>query len=208
MINSRPPWYKGGLVQSGLERGGSRPISRVLSWTVIPLGCPSPDTSSSLPGNTHGPCAADQTNLSTRFPIWPCSERGLPCRSCCQARGALLPHRFTLTGVDRSHRLGGLLSVALSVDFRPPGVTWRSALRSPDFPPTPFDASDCLANSHAHDRRVDGEPQENFVIIRAESPRHVHKWHYVASLRSRTPHLPPLRVAHARVTCGWLHHIA
>ena len=30
---------------------------------------------------------------------------------------------------------GGLLSVALSVDSRPPGVTWRSTLWSPDFPP-------------------------------------------------------------------------
>ena len=30
---------------------------------------------------------------------------------------------------------GGLLSVALSVGFRPPGVTWHSALWSPDFPP-------------------------------------------------------------------------
>ena len=29
--------------------------------------------------------------------IWPCSDRGLPCHACCQARGGLLPHRFTLT---------------------------------------------------------------------------------------------------------------
>src|SRR3979411_3098417 len=29
--------------------------------------------------------------------IWPCSDRGLPCRACCQARGGLLHHRFTLT---------------------------------------------------------------------------------------------------------------
>src|SRR6266850_1393957 len=28
---------------------------------------------------------------------WPCSDRGLPCRACCQTRGGLLPHRFTLT---------------------------------------------------------------------------------------------------------------
>ena len=31
-------------------------------------------------------------------PIWPCSEWGLPCHACYQARGALLPHHFTLTG--------------------------------------------------------------------------------------------------------------
>src|SRR6266540_2896733 len=29
--------------------------------------------------------------------IWPCSSWGLPCRSCCQSRGGLLPHLFTLT---------------------------------------------------------------------------------------------------------------
>ena len=29
--------------------------------------------------------------------IWPCSDRGLPCRACCQTRGGLLPHLFTLT---------------------------------------------------------------------------------------------------------------
>jgi len=30
-------------------------------------------------------------------PIRFCSQWGLPCRSCCHARGALLPHHFTLT---------------------------------------------------------------------------------------------------------------
>ncbi len=28
--------------------------------------------------------------------IWPCSARGLPCRTRCLVRGALLPHLFTL----------------------------------------------------------------------------------------------------------------
>jgi len=47
------------------------------------------------------------------------------CRAvrCCHRRGALLPHRFTLTSALR--RFGGLLSVALSVGSRPPGVTWH-----------------------------------------------------------------------------------
>ena len=118
------------------EEGGSRPISRVLSWATIPLGCTSPCTSSDLPGNARGPRAADRSELRpTRSPIWPCSERGLPCRACCQARGALLPHRFTLASLRRTCGFGGLLSVALSVGSRPPGVTWRPALWSPDFPP-------------------------------------------------------------------------
>ena len=36
------------------ERWRSRPISRVLSWTVIPLGASSPIRSSNLPGDTAG----------------------------------------------------------------------------------------------------------------------------------------------------------
>ena len=74
---------------------GSRPVSRILSRTIIHLGRPSPDASCDLPGNTRGPRAAE-----ARFPIWSCSERGLPCHSCCQERGALLPHLFTLTGPE------------------------------------------------------------------------------------------------------------
>src|SRR5438093_7781793 len=62
--------------------------------------------------------------------IWPCSDWGLPCHACYQARGGLLPHRFTLTlGLK-----GGLFSVALAVALRRPGVTWQSALGSSDFP--------------------------------------------------------------------------
>ena len=75
-------------------------------------------------------------------------------------RGLLLPYLALLqvgfamppnvaTGAVRSYRtvsplpspareglrLGGLLSVALSVGSRPPGVTWHLVHRSPDFPP-------------------------------------------------------------------------
>ena len=38
---------------------------------------------------------------------------------CCHRPGALLPHPFILTLADK----GGLLSVALSLTLRPPGVT-------------------------------------------------------------------------------------
>lgn len=40
-----------GLVARDGKGGGSRPISRVLSWTAIPLGVPLPARSSSLPGS-------------------------------------------------------------------------------------------------------------------------------------------------------------
>ena len=58
--------------------------------------------------------------------------------------------------------LGGLLSAALSVGSRPPGITWRLVLWSPDFPPLTYCggvnrtdiSSDSLANSGA-----DGTPE-------------------------------------------------
>ena len=73
----------------------------------------------------HGPCVC--------FPIWSCSGWGLPCHTCCQMRGALLPHHFTLTIAVCDD--GGIFSVALAVGLRLPGITWHPALWSPDFPP-------------------------------------------------------------------------
>ena len=43
-----------GRARTGKGRWRSRPISRVLSWTVIPLGATSPLRSSSLPGPDAG----------------------------------------------------------------------------------------------------------------------------------------------------------
>ena len=73
------------------------------------------------------------------LPIWPCSGWGLPCRHCCQRRGGLLPHLFTLArSAACATAVGGLFSVALSVSARQaarsPGVTWQPAQWSPDFP--------------------------------------------------------------------------
>ena len=67
-------------------------------------------------------------------PIWPCSEWGLPCDLCYQRPGALLPHPFTLACAPFG-AIGGLLSAALSVALRRPGVTRHPALWSSDFPP-------------------------------------------------------------------------
>ena len=103
----------------------SWPVSRVLCGG----GCPPRDGHSSwtpvarrlaLPTRTAGP----ETGL--RFypraaPIRYCSRWGLPCRTCCQIRGGLLPHPFTLTR-PAHRRSGGLLSVALSLGSPPPDV--------------------------------------------------------------------------------------
>ncbi len=61
-----------------------------------------------------------------------------------------------------ARRLGGLLSVALSVGSRPPGVTWHPIRRSPDFPPHFVQkCSDCLAGSHAQDKARGPEAQRS-----------------------------------------------
>jgi len=61
-------------------------------------------------GHSSGPVVTDAHLQSTRNawlkrtrtvvpapPIRPCSWRGLPCQSCCQVCGGLLPHLFTFT---------------------------------------------------------------------------------------------------------------
>ena len=107
------------------EKWRSRPISRVLSWTVIPLGASSPIRSSNLPGPDAG------SAIRSLFGLAP----GGVCRA-----GLLPDSRCALTAPFHTcHALpeepfGGLLSVALSVGSRRPGVTWHRALWSPDFP--------------------------------------------------------------------------
>ena len=81
------------------------PVSRILSRRL-----PALDDHSSAPALTDGiqlPTRASRAEASLRrYPVGPvpreapirhCSGRGLPCHSCCQDRGGLLPHRFTIT---------------------------------------------------------------------------------------------------------------
>ena len=59
-------------------------------------------------------------------PAWPCTGWGLPRPPCHHGAGALLPHHFTLTGEAiqlRLPRLGGVVSVALSLGFPRVGAT-------------------------------------------------------------------------------------
>ena len=78
-------------------RSGSRPISRVLSRTIIHLGPPSPATSSDLPESTAG------HGIAFLFGLAPGGV--YLAAACCHLRGALLPHHFTLT--PRSRRAAG-----------------------------------------------------------------------------------------------------
>lgn len=106
-----------------------KPISRVLSWTIIPLGVSSLIRSSNLPASNAG--------RAMPMPIWSCYAWSLPCRELLPATRCALTapfHPYRRSRTSHEH-LGGLLSVALSVGSRRPGVTWHLALRSPDFPP-------------------------------------------------------------------------
>jgi hypothetical protein len=122
-----------------IDEGGSRPVSRVLSRAIIPLRTTSPQPFSSLPGSTRDSRCFQvlRPEATSLFGLAP--DGVFHAVRCCHRRGALLPHRFTLTGTRtgflRPGHLGGLLSVALSVGSRPPGVTWHLVHRSPDFPP-------------------------------------------------------------------------
>jgi hypothetical protein len=67
----------------------SSPISRVLSWTIIHLGCSSPNTSSNLPAFSAG---------HTNEGLFGLAPSGVyHATNCYQLRGALLPHPFSLT---------------------------------------------------------------------------------------------------------------
>ena len=127
------PRLSGHLLAFGVNEGTRRPVSRVLCrpdqkirtrrsflWTV-----PRGTVLATYPDRwtNDGPAGS----LRRTVPIRSCSWRGLPCRPCCQRRGALLPHPFTLPAPEG----GGLLSVALSLGSPPAGVTRRHVVVEP-----------------------------------------------------------------------------
>jgi len=120
---SLPRW----LAKGKRREAPCKPDSGPRRVTAISLGSTSQSTSNDLPGR----CSARV--IAIPFPIWSFSEWGLPCRPCHHARGALLPHRFTLTDVPK--HAGGLFSVALSLSSRSVAVDNHSDPWSPDFPP-------------------------------------------------------------------------
>jgi len=107
----------------------SSPISRVLSGTVIHLGPASPQASSNLPESSAGHAIGFLFGLA---PGGVYHRRELLPVTRCALTAPFHPYRCPRT--CHGH-LGGILSVALSVGSRRPGVTWHLALRSPDFPP-------------------------------------------------------------------------
>jgi hypothetical protein len=91
---------------------------------------------------------------SAGLPIWSCSRGGLPSRCRYRQRGALLPHRFTLTcaPVSRRHR-----RFAFCCTFRRLAPPRRYLASCPEEPglssATGLGDRDRLAGSGSHTRR-------------------------------------------------------
>ncbi len=123
----------------------SQPISRVLSWTTIPLGYASPHTSSNLPGSNAG-----RTNGSL-FGLAP----GGVCRAveCYHPRGVLLPHPFALTLLFRTLTYFYVRRFTFCCTFRRLAPPRRYLAPYPVEPGLSSRASkcssDCLADSQA-----------------------------------------------------------
>ncbi len=105
---------------TGSEEGGSWPVSRVLSRAIIPLRAASPQPSSSLPGSTRDsrlPRPALRRNGTTS--LFGLAPGGVfHAVDCCQRRGALLPHRFTLASARGDFSSRALRRSALCCTFR------------------------------------------------------------------------------------------
>jgi len=96
--------------------------------------------------HSSGMCVTTHLKRPTREP---CGPHEVPLFGL--APGGVYPATGVTTGAVRSYRtisplpvpkdVGGIFSVALSVGFRPPGVTWHPALWSPDFPPRRTDGA-------------------------------------------------------------------
>ncbi len=130
-----------------MQKRGSWPISRVLSWTIIPLGASSPMRSSNLPVSRAGRASGHLFGLASSGVC----RTGLLPDSWCALTAPFHPYLISIAPVavglgarcwSLAHptrvrpttagwcerAIGGLLSVALSVGSRRPGVTWHSAL--------------------------------------------------------------------------------
>ena len=144
MTQARP--LRHGMSRNGVAcheepKRWSRPVSRVLYVLRRDSHSSRPGVAAWLQQPTR-----EQRGPRYRSPIWSCSEWGLPCRTAL-APYAVRSYR-TLSPLPVPLRaIGGLLSVALAVSSRCPGVTWHSALRSPDFPRCACARRDCPADS-------------------------------------------------------------
>ena len=113
-------------------------------WTAIPLErisrCVSRDQPERRDGNVPAVYPERNAPMTAAAPIRSCSRWGLPCRPCCQERGALLPHRFALARGTGPLAWTGLARAVCFLWHCPWGHPRRQLAGtafpwSPDFPP-------------------------------------------------------------------------
>ena len=97
---------RGSAVRSVVSRVLFHHLVALAVVAIIPLGAVLPRPSSGLPGGVERaalplPSRWDRQHC---LPMWPCFERGLPCRPRYRGRGGLLLHHFTLTPRPRGER--------------------------------------------------------------------------------------------------------
>jgi hypothetical protein len=119
------PQCGGGINCQTACKPGSVPARR--RWMTIHLGRPLPSASRDRPGWRHGSPPEPEGSAT---PTWSCSRWGLPCRSRCRQRGALLPHHFTLAASPR-REAGRGLAVCFCGTF--PGVAPAGRYPAPCF---------------------------------------------------------------------------
>ena len=172
-------------------RCGSRSVSRVLSGTVIHLGRTSPHASSDLPGGRRGSRrAARKAQPASLFGLAP----GGVYPAAPLTRNAVRSYR-TFSPLPRAgcrQTRGGMFSVALSVDSRPPGDTWHPTLRSPDFPP----CREALRLLRRGDCLIDSRNRSLCTLSRGCKLTAVHTPTALLHARGRVP--APARTSH----CG------
>ncbi|TCS28470.1 hypothetical protein EDC31_10858 [Acidomonas methanolica] len=117
------------------RRSVSRVLSVIADGAAIPLGRALRRASRDQPERRGGRALRRHPETPPAVPIRSCSRWGLPCPPCCQAGGALLPHRFTLT------RDGEVRRAVCFLWHFPWGRPRRSLTGivlpwSPDFPPS------------------------------------------------------------------------
>ncbi len=119
----RPPRIRDGRRQVSAR---NKPSSVPSRGRIIHLGSPSPATSCGLPGI--------QTGRATPHPLFGLAPGGV-YRATPVTRSPVRSYRTLSPLPVPQAAIGGLLSVALSVALRRPGVTRHPALWSSDFPP-------------------------------------------------------------------------
>ena len=190
----------------------SRPVSRVLygagrsptrdghsSGTPVARRFEQPTRTAGSGHRSWNTGTAGATLALHTVPIRFCSRWGLPCRLRCRKRGALLPHRFTLTAgtFPEGPGRGGLFSVALSLGSPPPDVirhrmSMEPGLSSPA-PPYPRE-SGAERKAGAAVRPTDESRNGVWRWLR-QGPRDRGRPARITEMAGETPAVPGGRVA-------------